>query len=465
MDYIKKRGYRKGLFAFLLMVLLAFIPSSRIKQDGIPVYRVVIDPGHGGFFHKDKARHGDKYDTISGKYLAFFAEGANYRNIYEHELVYSIAVRVIKKLSYCSEDGDFIKFKKILARFSGAKPGRIYIETMISRGPSLTDEQKQSESDPNAPYRLYDYPDSDGEMVRGRISKINAFKPHLVVSLHMAESAPPDYLGMNGIIIPPYNVLKAGFNKLKKGNAKRSGVPVIVNSWFQESKHYPKKYYYFKDVSRYFTGYGLTPRYKPDYNDFKGYKYNMVDWVYHDNKGWEAAAKEKKDDSCYSINYKTFCEEGRFREREKSVYEEYRRGASLTNYGGDNYYATYELIRYILYSLKLNGVEGKTKIPGKPFVSTWSVPLLVNAVCAYIELGYFDRKWDRDVLLHRQEEISDGIAAGIYSLLAGVDDLNGNFRYKPEGKCIDLEKYKVTYDKSYFDIVTDNHEENFFNFN
>ena len=187
MNCIKKTGYRKALFAFLLMILLAFIPSSKVEQERIPLFRVVIDPGHGGFYHKDKIKHGDKFDTISGKYLDYFAEGAKYKDLHEHEVAYSIALKVIEKLSWCSRDGDFSRFKTILTRFSGKEPERIYIETMISREPSLTDKQKEVESDPNASYRLYDYPDSDGDIKQGRISRINAFKPHLVVSLHMAE--------------------------------------------------------------------------------------------------------------------------------------------------------------------------------------------------------------------------------------------------------------------------------------
>lgn len=465
MNCIKKKRYKKALFAFLLMILLAFIPSPKVEQERIPLYRVVIDPGHGGFFNKDKSRHGDKFDTVSGKYLDYFAEGASYGEIHEYELTYSIALKVIEKLSWCSVDGDFSRFKSILARFSGKEPQRIYIETMISRESSLTEDKKESESDINAPYRLYDYPGSDGDIEHGRISRINAFKPHLVVSLHMAENAPKDYIGLNGVIVPPYNMLKAGFDVLKKGRAKKFNSPEFVKSWFHESKKMPKKFYYFKDVSQYFTGYGINKHYKPDPDEFNGYKHNMVDWVYRDDNGWEDAARVKKDYSPYTLDYETFTEAGRFWERERSVFEEYRRGSSPVRFGGDNYYATYEIIKYVLYSLHLNGIDGKDKKPGKPFVSTWSVPLLVNAVCAYIELGYFNRKWDREVLVNRQEEISDGVAAGIYSLFAGIDGLNGNFRNKPEGNCIDLQKYYITYDKSYFDIVTDNDEENFFNFN
>lgn len=441
------------------MLLLAFIPSSKVEEEYIPMYRVVIDPGHGGFFSRDKARDGDKYDHVTGRYLDYFAEGANYKGIYEHKLVYQISLKVIERLSLCSgDDGDFEEFKKIVARFSSKEPRRIRIETMISRDESLTDYQKENENDPNGPYRLYDYPDSDGDMIKGRISKINAFKPHLVVSLHMADTAPPDYLGMNGIIVPPYNVLKKGFDRLKKGKTGKFDDAGIIRSWFQESKKLPRRFYYFKDVSQYFTGYGITTKYKPDFADFNGYKYNMVHWSYCDDKDWEVQARSHADNTQYSADYNSFIEQGRFWEREKSVYEEYRRGRSFTDFGGDNYYATYEIIRYILYSLHLNGVDGQDKKPGKPFISTWSVPLLVNAISAYIELGYFDRKWDREVLTDRHNELADGIAVGIYSLLAGIDGLEGEFRYRPSGKCIDLEKYSITNEKSYFGIVTDDEE-------
>ena len=435
------------------MVLLAFIPSAKVEQADVPVFRVVIDPGHGGFFSRDKKKHGDKYDSVRGEYLEYFAEGANFKGLYEHEVVYSIALKVMERLALCSIDGDFDEFNDILSRFTSKSPGRIFIETMISRGESLPEKEKESSGDVNGPYRLYDYPDEEGNMTMGRISKINSFKPHLVVSLHLAETAPPDYLGMNGIIVPPYNVLKYGFKKLKKGKTGKFNDSGRLNSWFQESGRRSKRFYYFKDVSQYFTGYGITAKYRLDYDDYKGFKYNMVTWCYRDDPGWEEKAKQLMAGTPYSANYQTFSEDGRFWEREKSVYEEYRRGRSFKDFGGDNYYATYEILRYVLYSLGLEGVEGKTKIPGKPFISTWSVPLLVNAVSAYIELGYFDRKWDRDVLINRQEEIADGIAVGIYSLLAGLQDFKGNFRNMPSGKCIDLKKYDITNEKSYFDIV------------
>lgn len=436
------------------MAILAFTPA-KIEQYEFPLYRVVIDPGHGGIFLDNKEKHGDKFDLVTGKYLDYFAEGASLHGIYERDIVFSISTRVMRLMDMCAPDGDFEAFKKILSKYTDINVPRIYIDTMISREDSIPFSQVSNEQDPNAPYRLYDYPDADGEMQNGRISKINAFRPHLVVSLHLAKSAPPDYIGLNGIIVPPYKVLKSGFINLQKGGKGKITDYGMLKSWFKESSKIPYRLAYFRDCSQYFTGYSLKKNYSTDYRDFNGYKYNMVSWIYSDPSDWYIAAREHKPDTQYSDDYMTFREEGKFREREKSLYETYRRGDSFKNFGGDNYFATYEIIKYILHSLDNSGVKGKDKIPGKPFISTWSIPLLVNAISAYIELGYLDRKWDREVLLHRQDEIAEGVAVGIYSLLAGLGEIKGDFRHKPSGSKLDLDKYKMADEKNYFDIVVE----------
>jgi len=105
----KNNKTKKIIFASVLMVLLAFIPSAKVEQADVPVFRVVIDPGHGGFFSRDKKKHGDKYDSVRGEYLEYFAEGANFKGLYEHEVVYSIALKVMERLALCSMMGIFTR--------------------------------------------------------------------------------------------------------------------------------------------------------------------------------------------------------------------------------------------------------------------------------------------------------------------------------------------------------------------
>ncbi len=456
MDCILKKMRKKRIFILFILTLLAFIPDNNIQENEFPLYRVVIDPGHGGVFLNDRKKHGDRFDMITAEYLDDFAEGANYKGIYENKIVYNIALKTINLLSYCSKNGDFEQFKKILKKYTDSNIKKIYIETLISRGESLTEDKIKNSDDPNADYRLYDFPGPDGDMIKGRISKINEYKPHLVVSLHLAKSAPSDYKGMNGIIVPPYNVLKKGLLRLQSEDTKRNlNDNDILRSWFKESNKVSYRYAFYKDSAQYFTSYGLTKNFKTDIDDYTGYKYNMVTWKYSDKPFWDIEAEKHPSNTRYSSDYNSFREEGSFWEREKSVYEEYRRGTGFKDFGGDNYHATYEIIKYVLFSLNEAGAGKKDKVPGKPYVSTWSIPMLINAISAYIELGYLDRKWDREVLLYRQDEIAEGVAVGIYSLLSGLDNIKGNFRHKPSGKLIDLNKYNITKDETYFDIVTD----------
>jgi len=438
------------------IILIAFIiigfPLSHVQKDCFSAYRVVIDPGHGGIFHKNKDKYGDRYDVISKKYLSYFAEGAHYKGLYEHKIVYSIAKKVEKLLSHCSESGDFSKFKKILNKYSKSDHKKIIIETKMSRKASVERAAAKKISDPNGPYRLYDFPDKKGELLKGRISKINQFKPHLVVSIHCAKTAPPDYVGMNAVVVPPYNVLKNGLDNLKKGNIVSPSSSWSMNSWFRGRRGMSRKRAFYEDVVLYFTGFGLQRNYKTDRDNFRGYRYNMVHWNYADKENWFKKAKEHKKNTRYG-EYKYFKPEGKIWARESSKYEGYRRGTGFNDFGGDNYYASNEILKYIFTSLSKKGYKSKKKYAGKPFVSVWSVPLLVNAISAYIEIGYFDRKWDRKVMTRRHDEIAEGIAVGIYSLFAGMKDVKSPEYIKPKGKSIDFEKYQIGKDKTYFDLV------------
>lgn len=445
----------KCIFILLLAPVMIFSTPEIINKSDLPIYRVVIDPGHGGVSLADKQQHGDRYDMLSEKYQSYYAEGAKQNNIQEHLIVYSIAEKAVSLLKHCSPEGDFEKFKKILNKYTSEKTKKVYIETHLSRGPSVSKEKANKIKDPNAEFRLYDYPDKNGEIKPGRISKINALNPHLVVCLHLAGSAPPDYLGMNPILAPPYKVLKTGLDNLQKGSSRKVNDYGILKSWFRDSVKTPLQLAYYKDVVNYFTGFDLNQDYTLNKEKFKGYKYNMATWNYADETGWHKKAKLHKADTQYSNNLKNFKEVGPYWEREKSEYEKFRRGEDFNDFGGDNSLSSYEIIRYILLSLDKKGISKKDKIPGKPFISTWSIPLLVNAVCAYIELGYLNRPWDRDVLLHRHDEIAEGVAVGIYSLFAGIENIEGEFRHNPTGKSLDFEKYRISPEKTYFDMAVD----------
>lgn len=433
--------------ASTLMVIGTFFSSQNEK-----CFRVVLDPGHGGIGSTNIELHGDRYDRISKKYLSPFAEGASHNGLWEHELVYEIAIKTKHILDNCAPGSDFSKFRSILLRYTDKEPIRIYIETHISRGPSENREEILKREDPNAEFRLYDYPSKAGTIQQGRISRINSQKPHLVVSLHMTKEYSIDYRGLSPVIAAPHSILYEGLLYLQqKITQKDFFFKSPYAEWFSESAQKNQFHWFLSDVSSYFTGYPLTKDGKIDINNFKGYRYNMVTWTYSDPLGWEDVARTHPKGTQYASSFADFVVTGKFWDREKSIYERYRRENGEEGFGGDNMYASVEIIRYILYSLHLHGEDHPHQKLTKPYISTWSVPLLVNAVAAFIELGSVANNRHRYLFTQKQNEIAEGIAVGIYSLLGGISLKKNSFPYLPKGKRIEFEKYTLPNGKSYFE--------------
>ncbi len=449
---------KKKLFhaALIFGCSLAFLfNASKVPEYEFPLFRIVIDPGHGGVSMDPKSLHGDRYDALSGTYLDPFKEGAARGRDWEHKIVYQIARKAYDILYECSPDGDFKKFNKILKKYSNARAKRIFILPMLSRGDSITRSEAKKMKEPNAEYRLFDFPGKDKKTMLGRISRINKFKPQLVVSLHCAQRAPREFKGMNPVLVAPYSLLSKGLEYLqKKRRSKRFFFKHGMRDWFKENNKRSSFSWFLNDTSLYFTSYPLNKKRKIELDNFKGYRYNMVTWKYRDSPGWERVARFHKPGTRYSNSYNSIALKGKFWEREKSQFEEFRRDGGPEGFGGDNAYASYEIIRHMLQALKNSGDYHYRNIPGKSYNSVYILPLHVNAVSAFIELGYLDRWRDRRILTKKQHILAEGIAVGIYSLLTGLEMKDRKFRHRPRGKKIDLDKYQISTDKSYFDIVT-----------
>jgi len=436
---------------FFVALLAVLIPESTVRME-FPRFRVVLDPGHGGISLPDRSLHGDRYDSISRAYLQPFKEGASWGPIEEHAVVYEIARRAAALLALCGEGGDYGRFARILERYSETPPPRIVIDASLSRGDSRNKKEILARADPNGEFRIFDYPGPDGAMLPGRISRINAMRPHLVVSLHVARSGSPYFRGMNPVIVPPFGFL---YNGLRVMRGELSGAKFFHSSpyadWFDEESSRSAFEWFLNDSMLYFSGFPLDAKRKINPAGFKGYRYNMVGWRYRDDTGWEQRARNHPDFSPYSASPKTISLTGRYWDRERSIFERYRRDAGDEGFGGDNHYASAEIIRYILMSLRRHGVDHPDQRLSKPYVSVWHMPLYLNAVTAFMELGYFNRPHFRHILTSRQDEIAEGVAVGVYSLLAGMEVRGGQRGATPRGKRIDLDKYRDSNKESYFD--------------
>ena len=456
---------RAFFLPFLILNAHGVFPQPQVGRAKVrpeKVYRVVLDPGHGGLNIRPGSVYGDKYDLLSLEYLDDFRSGAYYDGVWENEEAYFIARMVQDHLFLTqSQQGKKI-FRSILqkyARHSIHKVGTI--EAFLSRENSYPALYFDIREDINAPYRIYDYRDiRTNRPSKGRISKINSFKPHLVVSIHLTRGEKNKIGGLNAVITPGYSTYRLAIDYVKNPG-KRSR----IKKRFQDS-HY-QDWFLTKGRSRfesflldswiYFTGYwckkhGLS--YLQD--NFRGYRHNMVTWRYRDAGSWYLQARKHRDRTRYSRSLKTISLKGAFWQREKSKPEAWRREKGFESYGGDNLYASHEILRYVRKGLLANQIESKDALPLllEPYISTWSVPTFVNAISAYLEIGYLDIEADYQRILEYKNVYAEAIAVGIYSLFFSIrQDKKNKENDLPLGNSIDFKKYENYRGLNYFKEV------------
>jgi hypothetical protein len=444
----------KMIGILLLTSVLVFVPWSHKAVAEFPEYRVVIDPGHGGVYVEPVDKTGERYDVISGKYLDIFREGSAYKGIEEHIIMYQIGSKVQEILDKTGTQDGFDQFAKIVSKYSETPPKRIIIKSFMSRPDTKKRDELLARKDPNDGYRLFDYPGENGEMQKGRLSYINSKRPHLVLSLHCAQVTSWDRVGMNAVISPSYSFFYKGLEFLQK---KRTDKSFFYKSpyadWFEESSRRSLFRWFLSDSFMYFSGYHLNKKDQVDHTRFKGYARNMIQWAYADAKGWDVAARNHPDGTSFAGTLDGLVLDGRYWDRERSAYEEYRRDGGLEGYGGDNYYSANEILRYVLWSVNKSGYSHKDLRVAPPYVSAWIVPLYVNAISAYVELGYIKMPSYRHVLTNMQDSVAEGIAVGIYSLFAGLETGKSSSRYHPKGTKLDLDRYRMENGSTYFDAV------------
>lgn len=449
------------IFLSLFLFLLFFLS---IQCEEIPTYRVVIDPGHGGAPTNFKD---DKWDPITKKYLDNYNIGMKYKNYYEYKIVLQIGKKIFHYLNFTQNEKDWKKFEDILKMFSPQKEfKKIKIQPFMSRTINWEDTGlKETNPLVNDPFRLYDFP-KNGKIIPGRISRINAFKPHLVVSLHLNPGGPGHSGGMSAVLAPGFKtfyLIKEIF--LRKKDKKEFEDLPWSSYWLVNEPNWTKLEMAFSDTWVYFHGFRWNKKTnKPWLEKNRGIRYNMVQWIYRDDENWVEKAKDQMEKNLkgqYTLDYQNFIPEGKFWEREQSELEYWRREAPFKEYGilfgGDNHFASDELLRFIQYGVRIQTKNKKNIKIGPildPFVSTYGLPTLINAICAYLELAHLDVLQDREFILKYQEEISKSIAVGIYSLFVGLElKKEYNSVFKPRGKNVDFNKYIEHKDGNYFEKV------------
>ncbi len=453
-----KKTLRMPLIESLRVRKLAYFLLFTSFVHNLHAYRVVIDPGHGGKRIGPQAFYGDKYDPVSEKYLDIFRPGAYFHGVYEHEEVYQIAEQVRDLLELTQTSKGRKAFHKILLKYDRhasfpAEP----IEVILSRPPGYRDRYTpEVAQDLNSAYRLYDYPDQQTrELQPGTLSRINAFQPHLVVSLHLTGGTSGDYGALSSVITPGFDTFALALDYVHGDDLMRDMIEETFTKspyaeWMESGSGRSLFEWFLCDAWIYFTGYWSKPdglAVEPDL--FRGSRQNMISWAYRDTLYPQV---ERGPYTPYAGDLIEFKPAGAFWEREMSIQERWRREGGYEGFGGDNYYASNELLRFVRKGLHVDRVRKANELPElrKPYFSTWSVPTYVNAISAYLELAYIDNEIDANRIIYHKNTHAEAIAAGIYSLFYGSQQKSRHKDF-PNGAPINFSKYEEFGGENYFE--------------
>lgn len=467
-NLIQKSVTNVRTIIFCLVGVLAFVEITaqtkhqkhqRTSKDTIPQYTIVVDPGHGGAPDK---RRVDKWDPVTGKYLGRYLYGGVYKNHHEHKIVLPLAKRLHYYLSLTRTNAGWAKFLKLLKKFSYKKKHkRIIFQPHLTRTTSYSDFQ-YAKTDPrnHTPYLLYDYPDKKNHrMQKGRLSLVNHFKPYLVISLHTTPAGGRQTGGMAAVLSPGYKT----FNMIKdisldKMSINRFRKSAWYSGWLVTNSGWTRYEAARSDAWVYFHGYktlkGRKLRIWKAKN--RGLRHNMLQWRYADPPGWHKLARFNQPGP-YSTNYYKFQATGKFWDRERSLPEQWRRENGRAGFGGDNHYASDELLRYVQHGTRLLSPALRKKsaigpvLP--PFVSTFSLPTYTNAIVAYLEIGHHNRQNDRRLLITYREDVAKSLAVGIYSLFEGLSLGKRYSPWHPRAEKLDFSRYEKYKGQNYFKMA------------
>ena len=281
----------------------------------------------------------------------------------------------------------------------------------------------------------------------GRLSFINQHSPSLVLSLHMTPAGYGNEGGMAAVIAPGFRsydlVRRIHLKREKKSLWKRSPWNGVILSTERGWNQFELMR---ADAWAYFHGY-RSKRHgrRVNFNAPRGIRHNLISWAYKEKENWEEDYNPQVPGP-YALAYADFRPEGKFWDRERSKEEAWRREGGPLSLGGDNYYASDELMRFVQHGVRLlrSHMRADKKI-GEihyPFGSAYTLPIYVNAIVAFLEIGYLNRKRDRELILGEEEAVAQSLAVGIYSLYSGLSlkGMPGN-QYPPRGEKLDFAKY------------------------
>ena len=467
-------------------------------------FKVLLDPGHGGRGEHKGTTTGDDWDPALDEFLTGYLNGGsrvvNKITYTEHEFVLALAKRIKMWLDRTTDDRRWPEFEALIRRYQDMQKmpvKRVWIDCSMTRENSYLDHPDAANPNVDKYFRLFDGPDivpytAGAPLYPGRLSKINAAAADLMLGLHVNDSFVGSLRGSTALFVPPYQV----YDQFRQAVLNQKPWDEVHNSPYFTCWSFSKPPGYHRqeladDVARYFfdgAGNKLSRQ--------KTGRADRIQWRYRTDPPVERHDLAGKFD-------------GPFWERERSIYEGYRRNGGVEEIGGDNLFSGQELVRFMRYALWKDFLKkpgplpfpaqpvkaGRTSVdpdlppPGQtaasvvpgdpasaaplntayglpfapeaylglhkpPLCSDWLISEYTNSVAAYLEVAYLSNPADLWLLDNKLDVIAEGIAVGVYSLMTGlkVKDLPG--LPSPRGAPVDWDRYYDTpWGRSWFEMA------------
>jgi N-acetylmuramoyl-L-alanine amidase len=329
-------------------------PAPRPAQPGQPApreFRLVLDPGHGGRGEQPGLATGDAWDASLGRFVRVLNFGGAQRlargvRLTEHELVLALAKRLRSVLDLTHSEAGWAEFTRLLESVGVKGPlTRVRFDTRLSREDDFRAREARRDRDPSKDFRLLDspkvFPAANGQPLHpGRVSRIVALAPELVVVLHLNDGPGTRERGTNALYVPSPEAFEAlRLFALQRG-PWTAELEKLRPHWLGRGRARGEKASMLESAWCYFTGYPPAASGRlAELRHPTGQAWNHVTWAYREPEPGPARVTLEGPFS------------GPFRERERLPVEQRRRGGGPEGVGGDNLYAGQELLRFVRLAL------------------------------------------------------------------------------------------------------------------
>ncbi len=448
--------YERNFYPVLTVFIVAFIIFITIfiiREVTKPLYIVVaINPNHGGKEAKASQFDGDRYDELTSKFTKDYKEGLYYQNLSEFDLLLNLSKKIYNLFKDTKTKTGWKKFEKILKKYAQStniKFKKVVFEPLLTKETNYNYYEKKEEKDINRYFRLMDSPSKSllKKYHKGILSFIYKYRADIILNFDLNYGG-SDSKSIFSINVPSFYFFEFVKNKIIKSNfsfnlseIKNNEYRYIIQHWWGNNQT-EKIRNLINDVWIYFTGYIPKENYiQPDLDKFMGLGYNMFDWDYRDSTRWYKDYDDKDENPHYNSDLRLWKPAGEFWKRERMIVELKRRKDGILSFGGDNLYASEEIIKYIQYIL---ATENFYIYSAPPVFKYDELSLYTTGISININLGSIYKEETQKLLTKYSNILSEAICVGIYSISAGFN-IKTNIKKDlstPVGKPIDFKFYQ-----------------------